>query len=122
MLMAGVVPGRESKVREEDFGPVLITQDVEGFQVAMVDVVRMAMIHSVDDLEEDGPDTRGIAGVRTAIANHVVEATPRAIIKEGGGVIVEFDVLVQGDDVGVVGEEVMEGALLFPAGRFVHDF
>ena len=121
MLLAGIVTGRKPKVREEDFGPVLIAQDVKGFQVAMVDVVRMAVIHSIDDLEEGGPDARRIASVRGSIVDHIMEATSRAVIEEGGSVITELDVLVQGNDVGVVGEEVMEGALLFPTGGFVHD-
>lgn len=60
----------------------------------MVDVVRVAMIHSIDNLEEGGPDARRISSVRGASVDHVVETTPRTIIEEGGSVIAEFDVLV----------------------------
>ena len=94
MLTAGVVPGGEPKVREEGFGPILVTQDVERLQVTMVDAIRVAVIHSIDDLEEDGPDARRVASVRGVIVDHFVETTSRAIIEEGGSVIAEFDVLV----------------------------
>ena len=122
VFVAGIVHRREPKVCEEDSGPILVAQYVKGLQVAMVDVVFVAMIHSIDDLEEDGLDARRITSVRRAVIDHVVEATPGAIIKEGSSVVAEFDVLVQSDDIGVLGEEVMEGALILPTGRFVHDF
>jgi hypothetical protein len=88
----------------------------------MVDVVRVAMIHSIDDLEEDGFDTGRIPSVCEVVVDQVVEATPGAAIEERGGVVIELDILVQGNDIGVFGEEVVDSALLFPAGRLVHDF
>ena len=81
----------------------------------------MAMIHSVDNLEEGGLDFSRITSVYGVIVDKVVEATPRAVVENGGGIVAQFDVLVQGDDVGVFGEEVMEGALLFPMGGLMHD-
>ena len=119
MLTTGIVPGRKPKVCEEDIRSVFVTQNVEGFQVAMVDVVRMATIRSIDHLEEGGPDARRIAGVRSTIVDHILDATPKAIIEEKASVITELDVLMKGDDVGAVGEEVIVGALLFPTGKFV---
>ena len=121
VLVAGIISGGEPKVCEEDLGPVLVTQDVKGFQIPMVDKVRMTVIYSIDDLEEGGLDASRIASVRSVIVDHVVEAPSGAIIEDGGGVVAEFDVLVQGDDVGVFGEEVVERALLFPLRRLVHD-
>lgn len=94
VFVAGISSGCEPKVCEEDFGPVLVTQNVEGFQVAMVDVVGVAIIHSIDDLEEDGLDASGIASVRSTTVDQVVETTSGAVIEEGGGVVAEFDVFV----------------------------
>ena len=31
VFIAGIVPGREPEVCEEDFGSVFVTQDIEGF-------------------------------------------------------------------------------------------
>lgn len=39
------------------------------------------MCHSVDDLEEDGLDSGGVAGVCSVIVNQVMETAPGAIIE-----------------------------------------
>ena len=56
------------------------------------------------------------------VVDEVVEVTSGTIIEKGCSVFAELDVLVQGNDIGVVGEEVVEGALLFPTGRIERDF
>jgi len=58
VLLAVLVSRRKPKVCEEDLRPVLITKDVKGFQVAMIDVVRVAVVHGVDDLEKRRLDPR----------------------------------------------------------------
>ena len=88
----------------------------------MVDIVGVAMFHSIDDLKEGIFDTGGMPSVCEVVVDQVMEATSGTVIEEGGGVVIEFDVLVQGNDIGVFGEEVVDSALLFPAGRLVHDF
>jgi len=80
------------------------------------------MIHGVDDLEEGGLDSRRIAGVCGVGVDKVVEASSGAVIEKGGRVLAELDVLVQRDDVGVMGEEVVDSALIFPVRRFQRDF
>ena len=122
VLLTVLVSRCEPKVSEEDLRPVLIAEDVQGFQVPMVDVVRVTMIYGIDDLEEGGLDSGAIAGVCEVVVDQVVKATSRAIIEEGRDVVAKFDVFVQCDDVWMVGEEVVEGALLFPTGRLEHDF
>ena len=81
MLLTVLLPCSESEVGEEDVRPVFVAEHVEGFQVAMIDVVGVAMFHSVNDLEEGGFDSGGIAGVCSVIVDHVVEAAPGAIIE-----------------------------------------
>ena len=80
------------------------------------------MIHGVDDLEEGGLDPRRVAGVCGVSVDQVVEASSGAIIEKGGSVLAKLDVLVQRDDVGMMGEEVVDSALIFPVRRFQGDF
>ena len=57
MLSTGLLSRRKPKVCEEGLRPVLIAEDVQGFQVAVVDVVCMAMVHGIDNLEEGRLDS-----------------------------------------------------------------
>ena len=81
MLSTELLSRREPEVGEEDVGTVLVAEDVEGFQVAMVDVVGVAMFHCVDDLEEGGLDSSGVAGICSVIVDHVVETTAGAVVE-----------------------------------------
>ena len=73
----------------------------------MVDVVGMAVFQPVDDLEEDGFDAGRVAGVCSVIVDQVVETTAGAVIEQRCSIVAELDVLVQGDDVGMVGQEIV---------------
>jgi len=80
------------------------------------------MVHGVDDLEEGRLDSGRIAGVCGVGVDQVVEASSGTVIEKGGSVLAELNVLVQRNDVGVMGEEVVDSALLFPVRRFQRDF
>lgn len=60
----------------------------------MIDVVRVAMIHGIDDLEEGGFNSGRVTSVCDVVVDQVVEAASGTIVEKGGGVVVEFDVLM----------------------------
>ena len=87
----------------------------------MVDEVVVAVFDGVDYLQENTFDGICVTGEHVGTADEMVEVRAIAVVKDDTSVVFEFGDGVQGDDVGVYWEGVVDDGLLTPAGGIRDD-
>jgi hypothetical protein len=108
-LLAKLVCCSETKVGDGNAETPVEAQHILGFEVPVVDAEGMAVLNSIEQLEEDMLDEEVIAEIAATMKDLGEKVSVAGVVHNNVRVIVLFDNAVKGDNVRVRGCKLMQG-------------